>query len=99
MKLSEVGHLKEGTVVYECLSGMISSFWVIGIHPKSEKTVILGSKSSVKIIETRSFYFDNMDNWETDYDTAKEKAWEILISETNSLNKIWFNNQKPLSLL
>ena len=94
MKLSEVGVLEQGTIVYECLSGKIRSFWVIGIHPKSEKTVILGSRNNVENVETRSFFFHDIDNWETNYDTAKEKAWVILLSETKSLNKIWFNNEK-----
>jgi len=94
MKTSEVGLLTRGTVVYEVFDGKINSFWIIGFHPKCEKTLILGSRGSVSICETRSYHFNDSDNWETDYDIAKEKMWHLYLEKGNSLNDIYFNGSK-----
>jgi len=90
----QVSKLAAGTKVYRIQDVHIVPFWVIGLHPKSKTTLVMGHGGSVANVET---YHVNSnfaaEVWTEDYEIAKETMWQQHLERGKSIRKIYFKDE------
>ena len=93
--LKQISKLKAGTKIYHVSNVNIRSYWVIGMHPKSNTILLLGSTNNVK--DVVAFYTESSVQqgvFTEDYDLAKELLWQQYLAQGEGLDKVYFNCTK-----
>lgn len=98
MTTAEVALLPAGTKVYWLKNLCIQSYWVIGLHPKSSNTLVLGNTLSVSTVETIHLPHERRD-WYLDYEEAAEAMWAANMVNMHTLNQIYFDGAKTITPL
>lgn len=98
MTTEEVALLPAGTRVYWIKNLRIQSYWVVGVHPRSNTTLILGSTYSVNTVETVHMPTERR-MWYVEYEDAKATMWKGNVEHLQSINRIYFNDSKDLTAL
>jgi len=95
MKLEEIINCPLGTKVFRIQEGVIAAFETLGFHPKYPTYFYFCGNGSVTNVIC--YFIERKikpEEWEIDYEKAKEIMWEQLQRKVHAINAIYMNDKK-----